>query len=183
MPGLKRPNQFRRKGRRLPGQSSDEDLGLERAITIKVYGDTAVINQSLVQIGDVSSGNYVEIGPNSIKIFNEGAVVDIWAEIDGNIVQTEFRVFGKDATDPDASIGMVATNYDSSAQNSLTLDTANDRALIDALHTVIGGALRFLTLTTTERDALSPTINGMMIYNSTTNKFQGYAAGAWVDLH
>jgi hypothetical protein len=25
--------------------------------------------------------------------------------------------------------------------------------------------------------------NGMMIYNSTTNKFQGYAGGAWVDLH
>jgi hypothetical protein len=25
--------------------------------------------------------------------------------------------------------------------------------------------------------------NGMIRYNSTTNKFQGYAAGAWVDLH
>lgn len=29
----------------------------------------------------------------------------------------------------------------------------------------------------------SPPINGYVIYNSTTNKFQGYAGGSWVDLH
>ena len=36
--------------------------------------------------------------------------------------------------------------------------------------------------TTTQRDALTPA-NGSTIYNITTNKFQGYANGAWVDLH
>lgn len=36
--------------------------------------------------------------------------------------------------------------------------------------------------TSTERNALSAQ-NGDMIYNSTTNKFQGYAANTWVDLH
>lgn len=40
---------------------------------------------------------------------------------------------------------------------------------------IIGGK------TTTERDALTP-VNGMMIYNSTVHKFQGYANGVWVDL-
>ena len=37
-------------------------------------------------------------------------------------------------------------------------------------------------ITTTQRDAITPQ-NGYIIYNSTTNKFQGYANGAWVDLH
>lgn len=36
--------------------------------------------------------------------------------------------------------------------------------------------------TTTQRNALSAT-NGMVIYNTTDNKFQGYANGTWVDLH
>lgn len=38
------------------------------------------------------------------------------------------------------------------------------------------------TLTTAERDALDA-VNADLIYNSTTNKFQGYANGSWVDLH
>lgn len=37
-------------------------------------------------------------------------------------------------------------------------------------------------MTTTQRDALTA-VNGMMLYNSTTDKLQVYAAGAWVDLH
>jgi hypothetical protein len=37
-------------------------------------------------------------------------------------------------------------------------------------------------MTTTERDALAATVNGMMIYNSTAAKFQGYQAGSWQNL-
>ena len=44
------------------------------------------------------------------------------------------------------------------------------------------GGILFPRLTTTERDALTPT-NGLVIYNSTTDKLQVYAGGAWVDLH
>ena len=36
-------------------------------------------------------------------------------------------------------------------------------------------------MTTTERDALTAA-NGMMLYNTTDNKFQGYENGAWVNL-
>lgn len=46
------------------------------------------------------------------------------------------------------------------------------------------GAGRYLqlpSLTTTQRDALSP-VNGMLIYNSTTNKVNAYENGAWVTL-
>jgi hypothetical protein len=37
-------------------------------------------------------------------------------------------------------------------------------------------------MTTTERDAMTA-VNGMQIYNTTTDKLQVYAAGSWVDLH
>jgi len=43
------------------------------------------------------------------------------------------------------------------------------------------GYILLNVLTTTQRDALTP-VGGMLIYNSTTNKFQGYN-GAWVDLN
>ena len=36
-------------------------------------------------------------------------------------------------------------------------------------------------LTTVQRDALTPA-NGMIIYNTTDNKFQGYENGAWANL-
>ena len=42
---------------------------------------------------------------------------------------------------------------------------------------------RLASYTTTERDALPGITNGVTIYNETTHKFQGYANGAWVDLH
>lgn len=41
-------------------------------------------------------------------------------------------------------------------------------------------------ITTTIRDELEAegyVEDGMIIYNTTVNKFQGYAAGLWVDLH
>ena len=47
---------------------------------------------------------------------------------------------------------------------------------------ITSSPVRFCSFTTTQRDALA-SANGDMVYNSTTNKFQGYANGAWVDLH
>ena len=51
-------------------------------------------------------------------------------------------------------------------------------------HVIITGqnTFRLSNCTTAHRDTITPA-NGDTIYNSTTNKFQGYANGVWVDLH
>ena len=43
------------------------------------------------------------------------------------------------------------------------------------------GYIQFGSLTTTQRNALTA-VNGMVIYNSTNNKFEGYQNGAWINL-
>jgi hypothetical protein len=45
------------------------------------------------------------------------------------------------------------------------------------------GRLQLYAMTTTDRNALTDIQDGQLIYNSSTGKFQGRAAGAWVDLH
>lgn len=45
----------------------------------------------------------------------------------------------------------------------------------------VGSTLKVASLTTTQRNALTAA-NGMLIYNTTDNKFQGYEAGAWANL-
>jgi hypothetical protein len=43
------------------------------------------------------------------------------------------------------------------------------------------GFVQFGNLTTVQRDALTP-VNGMVIYNTTNNKFEGYQNGGWINL-
>ncbi len=45
------------------------------------------------------------------------------------------------------------------------------------------GGVLLPRMTTTQMNAISSPANGEMIYNTTANKFYGYASGAWVALH
>ena len=55
-----------------------------------------------------------------------------------------------------------------------------EKLVVDG-NAVMTGFVQFGSLTTVERDALTAA-NGMVIYNTTDNKFQGYENGAWINL-
>jgi hypothetical protein len=83
-------------------------------------------------------------------------------------------------------IGWIRQDVDGSLRRTLLNATTSDVTTFTTSAALeingTNGAVLLPRLTTAQRDALTPT-DGMQIYNTTTNKFQGRAGGAWVDLH
>jgi hypothetical protein len=69
-----------------------------------------------------------------------------------------------------------------SASSFLMGTTTNDGSAIANFTSTTRGVL-FPRMTTTQRDNISSPTDGLVIYNSTTSKFQGRAGAAWVDFH
>lgn len=67
-----------------------------------------------------------------------------------------------------------------SSRVGIGTDPTNVSAKLEISSTT--GALLLSRMTTTQQNALTA-VNGMLIYNSSTNKVRAYAGGAWVDLH
>jgi hypothetical protein len=95
----------------------------------------------------------------------------------------DINVTGNVDSDTVTATTVTADNFVSSSIGTPTLESATNIELKAAGTVILSqGPIRMAIFTTAERDALLSQ-NGDMIYNSTTNKFQGYANGAWVDLH
>ena len=68
---------------------------------------------------------------------------------------------------------------------TITLASGNNLPLTAAQRVEVTGKvpIKLATMTTTERNQYISPESGDMIYNTDTNKFQGYANNAWVDLN
>ena len=127
------------------------------------------------QVGNFTLSNSVISTDDSSTILLEQPVtMQSDAEVDGNLqVDGSVTVNGTITADTFNSGGTGVPKIDSASSIELT---AQDQVRITS------SPLRMASFTTTERDALTAG-NGDMIYNTSTGKFQGYAAGNWVDLH
>jgi len=67
------------------------------------------------------------------------------------------------------------------ADGNVGIGTATPAAILDVVSSTSG--IIIPRVDTTERDAFTGAVNGMIIYNTDNNKFQGYSNNAWVDLN
>jgi hypothetical protein len=114
-------------------------------------------------------------GVDTLMVFNSDGALSIGA---GDAPEAKLHVAG----DAKFNNGVTAPSFQGDLTGSVLMDDST--VLIDQLSGTItsNGFVQFGSYTTAERDAITAT-NGMVIYNSSTDKFQGYAAATWVDLH
>lgn len=98
-----------------------------------------------------------------------------------------FKIKDDTAEEDIGSISIVRDGADNTGKFVLTLvesGTFNEVLTVksDGL-TAFTGAVQLASMTTTQRDAISSPTAGMMIYNTTVNKHQGYNGATWNDFY
>jgi hypothetical protein len=154
-------------------------------------GLTDIVGDTTPQLGgdlDVNGADIVSVSNGNINITPNGSgrvVLDglSYPSGDGSAAQFLQTNGSGDLSFATALTDIVA---DTSPQLGANLDL-NDYDIIGTGDINITGtialtsSLKVASLTTTQRNALTAA-NGMIIYNSTDNKFQGYENGGWANL-
>ncbi len=158
----------------IPDVTNTYDLGS----TGKNWRDLFVSN-------DITVGNNVvalQVATLGTLTAGTNLVVNTDANITGNLTASSITSTNASA-DTLTVVNLVATNLTATGAGTQTI-SAGANIELDATNRVLvtDTPFRLANLTTVQRDAITSPVNGDIIYNTTDNKFQGYATGVWEDL-
>lgn len=145
-----------------------------QGIAFEFYDGLAFKETGLINSYYKTSGaGYIAISPANTS----GTFFDTAIEVDGE--NQTILISGSVVANGSASFDGTLTA--GSFKGSLVADDST--TIVDAINGTISasGYIQFGSYTTTDRDLLVA-LNGMVIYNTTVNRFQGYQNGAWINL-
>lgn len=140
-------------------------------------GDQATTSSSGVGFTDFSVTQNSASGAGTLSYNNSGTFTYTPPDLSSYLTSVPAQSFSSLTGKPTTIAGYGITDATSYNQS---LNTSDNVTFNDITAT---GPVKLATFTTAQRNAISTPQNGDMIYNTDDNKFQGYANGAWVDLH
>lgn len=148
-------------------------------------GSTGKNWRDLFISNDITVGNNVvalQVATLGTLTAGTNLVVNTDANITGNLTASSITSTNASA-DTLTVVNLVATNLTATGAGTQTI-SAGANIELDATNRVLvtDTPFRLANLTTVQRDAIASPVNGDIIYNTTDNKFQGYATSAWEDL-
>jgi len=140
--------------------------------TLDVNGN-AIISGNLTAGAMLLSGSNIDTSDSSAITVTPATTFSSDVTVENNLIVTNTLTVDT----------LEVTNFQTAGGG--TPELSSDTAILLTAGTrveITQSPLKMASFTTTERTALTPQ-NGDVIYNTTDSKFQGYAGGAWVDLH
>jgi len=169
--------------------------GSNVTLTTNATTDTITIAATVTGLtnpltSNLSMGTYKIVDSSGVKLLG-GAFIENTAVPTYRLTLAATAIYCNIDTHNDSDLFLRSYNAAGQVESSITLDrnglgiTLNASYAGSSSGSVIfsDGVTRHVGITTTQRDAIVAPAAGMIVYNTSVNKFQGYAGAVWRDFH
>ena len=166
------------------GDADTDSITLNADITSNIVPDvtnTYDLGSTGKNWRDLFISNDITVGNNVVAL--QVATLGTLTAGTNLVVGGDANITGTLTADTLTVVNLVATNLTATGAGTQTI-SAGANIELDATNRVLvtDTPFRLANLTTVQRDAIASPVNGDIIYNTTDNKFQGYATSVWEDL-